>query len=190
MLTFVSTNRRKKAQVERMCAEFGITMSYTQLDTDEIQHHDPTIITLDKARKAFAQLQTAIVVNDDSWLIPALNNFPGAYMKYVTEWFSPEDFINLLAPYNDRTVILYRVTCFKDDQTEKIFTSQPTGHFLDTPYMPKKEHFLSHTRVITLREDQKSIAQAWEEGLHGADRDDIWTQFAHWYTDYTKSGKI
>jgi XTP/dITP diphosphohydrolase len=190
MITFVSTNLRKIAQVKQMSEEFGIPVAYTQLDTDEIQHDDPVVISADKARKAYQQLQRPVIVNDDSWLIPALNNFPGAYMKYVSSWLTSDDFLNLIAPYPNRTAILYRVTCYKDAQVEKLFTSQLTGHFVDRAYAPKKEKFLSHTLVITLRNDEKTVAQAWEEGLHGADRDDIWTQFAHWYTDYTKSGKI
>ena len=82
-ITFVTGNSRKFEEASSVLQQYGVTVEQLQLDIDEIQHHDPLEITKAKACAAYQKAGRPVVVNDTSWKIPALNGFPGGYMKDV-----------------------------------------------------------------------------------------------------------
>ena len=94
-ILFVTGNNRKIKEAQSSCDLFEIKVVSQPLDIDEIQDHDPIKITKRKAEDAFSQIKAPLIVNDAFWSIPALNGFPGGYMKDITEWFEAQDFINL-----------------------------------------------------------------------------------------------
>ena len=86
---------KKFNHAKESLAKFGVDLEQKDLDIDEIQSDSISKIAEDKAKKAFAILQEPLVVSDSGWEIPALNNFPGPYMKYVNHWFSVRFFSGL-----------------------------------------------------------------------------------------------
>ena len=90
---FVTGNAEKMLIAQTVCSSSGINVEQVIIEIDEIQGEDPMIIVQDKARRAYEGLAKPIVVSDDSWDIPALNGFPGPYMKSMNKWFKSEDFL-------------------------------------------------------------------------------------------------
>ncbi|MDO4712451.1 MAG: non-canonical purine NTP pyrophosphatase [Candidatus Saccharibacteria bacterium] len=82
-IAFITGNPRKAEEATAVLATYDVAVEIMALDIDEIQHHDPLEITKAKARAAYQKAKRPIVVNDVSWEIPALNGFPGGYMKDV-----------------------------------------------------------------------------------------------------------
>ena len=54
---------------------------------------------------ASQRLNSPVVVTDAGYNIEALNGFPGPFIKYVNEWFSAEDYLNLMRDKLNRRVV-------------------------------------------------------------------------------------
>lgn len=120
-ILFATRNARKLGEARLGCQLFGLSIEQADVVFHEIQSKDPVEIAVHKSRQAFDQLREPVVVADTFWTIPALNGFPGAYMKEVTRWFGPQDFINLLQPYQDKRVCFTETVVYRDDDRHRIF---------------------------------------------------------------------
>src|SRR5680860_226433 len=103
-IVLVTSNIRKLSEAKAALKDFDIEVQNKQFDIDEFQACDPVIIAKHKAKEAFRLAREPIVITDTSWGIPALNGFPGGYMKDVASWLTPTDFLNLLKNKEDRSI--------------------------------------------------------------------------------------
>ncbi len=82
-LTFITTNKTKFEEVERIMSEFGVELE--QLDMSYEEDHDKgmTEIAKESAKKMAERLQKPVLVDDTGVFIDAYNNFPGPLAKFV-----------------------------------------------------------------------------------------------------------
>ena len=161
----------------------GIDLEQVFIDIDEIQGEDAEVILADKARKAFESLGVPVLVSDDSWSIPALKGFPGAYMKSINHWFEPLDFLNLMTGKEDRTIYLDQYLAYIDGNEIMTFTKRLRGVIVDSP---KGDTGPPIMRIVELEDDGMTIAEAYDAGLanrKGAERD-AWKDAAVWYSSH------
>lgn len=178
IISFATTNIEKLLIAQTVCGQAGIDIQQELIDIDEIQSEDPELIVKDKVMRAYSSLGKPVVVSDDSWDIPALKGFPGAYMKSMNTWFTGDDFMRLMDGIEDRTVILHQYLAFYDGNKVEIFRNDITGkiikeirgHNLKSPNMS----------VIVLDADNgKTIAEVFEQGEEAVidrymSRRDVW----------------
>ena len=107
-IKYVTGNKIKINYANNQLNKFGIEIEQVVLDVHEIQSLEKFAVAEDKAKKAFAILNEPFFVTDTFWEIPALNGFPGAFMKYINNWFVPQDILNLMKDKNDRRGMLER----------------------------------------------------------------------------------
>lgn len=176
-LIYVTSNASKIFYAKRYLEPEGIEVIGQDLDMAEMQSHSGEDIIRHKAEQAFAAFQKPLIVSDHFWSISALKGFPGAYMKHVNKWLSPEDFVNLMKPYSDRTVYLEEHMCFIDKNQQKLFYGSIKGKVLDEIKGKKEQGFRS---IISLRKDNKSIAECWNENVDAVDHSQIWKDLAEW----------
>ncbi len=178
-IIFSTGNLAKLNDAVEACSAFDIKIIHTKLDIDEIQSHNPIQIALHKARTAFNLIDKPIVVNDSFWVIPALNGFPGGYMKDITEWFKAEDFINLMQDKTDRRVCITECIAYKDATTEKLFTKDFWGEMSDKSFGAG----VSIEQVAIFK--GKTLGQHHQSGNTAFDaKDYIWNDFAEWFSKY------
>lgn len=132
-LVFVTGNEKKRREAQAAFRLHDISLSFEKVTLDEIQHHDPLEVACRKARDVYDLLQKPLLINDTAWTIPALNGFPGVYMKDVAGWFTPEDFIALLAHHDDRRICVIETVIYKDKSTEQVFQKEFWGEVAQTP---------------------------------------------------------
>lgn len=179
-LLFATGNQRKLLEANAAGKKHGLTFKPIEIDIHEIQHHDPLEVTKQKARSAWGQIGKPVVVNDTSWNIPALNGFPGAYMKDVAEWFNPEDFLALIKNKRDMRVCCIETTVYKDGNTEKLFTKQFWGKFAIEP----KGSGNSIEQVAIF--NGKTLGEYRDRNELAFDSDDYaWKDVVDWYINYT-----
>lgn len=161
----------------------GIDLEQVVIKVDEIQGEDPGVIIADKARKAFAILSHPLLVSDDSWSIPALNGFPGAYMKSVNHWFEPVDFINLMKDKADRTVYFDQRLVYVDKNDIVTFNQRSKGIIAEKP---KGETGPPIMRVVELEDDGMTIAESFDTGLINQKdaRCYVWKEAAEWFASH------
>lgn len=155
---------------------FGVSVQRVDVDFQEIQSKDPIEIALNKSVQAFKQLRRPVVVADTFWKIPALNGFPGAYMKEVTRWFGPQDFIRLLSPYTDRRLCFTETVVYRDKNQPRVFSGEYWGVMSLTP----RGEGLSIEQVAEF--NGETIAERRNHGKYSHEPEEfVWSDFAEWY---------
>lgn len=136
-------------------------------------------IAINKAKQAFETLKIPLFVSDHGWAITALNGFLGPYMKYMNEWLTSQDFLNLMQNHEDKTIIKHEVICYVDDKQIKYFVSEMPGKFLSEI----RGEGLPAMRVVSLLSSGKSVAECREERINSYEENPIWGEFANWLTE-------
>lgn len=182
-ITFATGNARKIAEAKRTFDQYNVELSTVAVDIDEIQHTDPAEITKAKARAAYEVIHQPVVVQDTSWSIPALGGFPGGYMKDTANWWQAQDWMNIMAPYNDRRIIcLEHVAYFDGDSLhhfeasyEEVFVDEPRGS-TDGNNSLEQSISLNGSETFAEMHDRGNLASAAEECEH-------WRLFAEWFSN-------
>lgn len=178
-IIFSTGNARKLGEAQAACSPFGIKIVQELYDIDEIQSHDPRKISLHKVESAYEIANQPVVINDAFWELPALNGFPGGYMKDVAEWFAPDDFIRLLQGKEDRRVCLTECIVYKDAHTTKQIVKQFWGKIAETPR--GSGNSIEQVAVF----NGATIGERKQKGEPAfAPEDYVWHDFAKWYARY------
>lgn len=180
-LIFSTGNETKFSNAQEICDLYKIQLDQNKLEIDEIQGEDPEKIVTDKVNKAYDLVKKPVIVSDDSWMIPGLNGFPGAYMKSINHWFQPQDIINLTKSLTDRRVFLVGYLAYMDADGVKVFSQKKEGYLLTEP---RGETEPSSRKVISMLCDEGlSIAEVYDSGMDRKDRDvsGVWREFAEWF---------
>lgn len=182
---FATTNTEKLLIAQTVCAAADITVETVSLDIDEIQGEDSEVIIRDKARRAFEAFGKPVVVSDDTWDIPALNGFPGAYMKSINHWLTPQDFLRLMTGIEDRRIILHQLLAHTDGTVTTIFKNDLHGQIINEA-RGKNSTSANMTVVVLDTDNGKTIAEVFETGSQAVvdrykNRPDVWHSFIEWY---------
>ncbi len=105
-LAYVTGNELKFKVALRSLQGSGILLERKSLDVPEIQSSRVEEIAEWSAVWASQQLDQPVVVMDAGYYIEALNGFPGPFVKFVNEWFSDEDYLNLLHGKSNRRIAI------------------------------------------------------------------------------------
>lgn len=170
---------------QTVCSQAGISVEQATVEIDEIQSENAKVILEDKVRRAYAKLSKPVVVSDDSWNIPALNGFPGPYMKSINHWFTPQDFLRLMDGVTERTIILHQYLAYYDGKTMQTFTNDIRGHIIHEA-RGKNDRSPSMAVIVLDNDNGKTIAEVFEQGRDAIveryiARRDAWHDFADWY---------
>lgn len=178
-ILFATTNKRKLNEAKAAFKDFGIKVDQIELDINEIQSKDAKYISLHKAESAFRLVHKPVVITDTSWKIPSLKGFPGGYMKDISSWFEPEDFINLIKNKNDKRISFTECIVYKDSLNTKIFSEEYWGIISDKP----RGKGNSIERVAEFK--GFTIAEKYDNGEFSHDpKEYVWYSLAKWYSKY------
>lgn len=177
-ILYVTSNDRKFNSAKTLMSSLGIEITQAKVDIPEIQSDSLEEIAIDKAERAFKILKHPLFINDAGWIIPALNGFPGPYMKFINQWFTPDDFINLMQGQKNRQVILRDTIVYVDKEGTKIFSYDNKGVMLRK--IRGKEGPPSN-KVISLSDSGLSISEENEKGIFFLESErKIWEEFSTW----------
>ena len=180
---FATTNARKIYEANETLSAYDIAVTPIQLTIDEIQHADPAEITKQKAITAFEAAGKPVVVSDTSWSIPSLGGFPGGYMKDVSAWLQPHDWLALMNQYEDRTIECHEHLAYYDGTTLQHFVSIYSGQIAREAFVPRKP--TDSIECVTILYGDKTMAEQIEAGEVASAGEELyhWQQFAKWYND-------
>lgn len=180
-LIYVTTNETKFKHAAFMVAPAGITLVQRPMDMQEIQSNDGEAITRHKAQQAYEKFKQPLVVNDDTWSVPGLDGFPGAYMKQVNEWFTPKNWLDLTRDLDDRRIILHQNVVYQDEHGQHYFVRDIEGQLLPAA---RGQHKLTHLTVMSFKDDGLSSAEhiARNEPEIDPSTPTGWHLFTDWFT--------
>lgn len=177
-LTYITGNKHKFETAQRFLKLQGIEITQEELGIDEIQSDSIEEVAQDKAKKAYDLLKKPLFVSDSGWYVAALKGFPGPYMKYMNQWFSPEDFVNLWSKYQDREVVLRQALIYIDEDQIKTFIYDSPGIILNEI---RGQTGIPSDRVISLSHTGLSIAEEKEgKGFSITGEEKLWEEFVNW----------
>lgn len=190
VLDFATGNAEKFAIARDACMEADIGLHQLQLAIDEIQGEDMTAIAVDKAKRAYAIHQQPLIISDDSWAIPGLGGFPGAYMKSINHWFGVQDLLNLTRDLEDRRICLTQTIVYIDATQTKVFSADNWGVLLKEGRGVAGK--ATHKLVALNGDNGKTIGEMLDSGSNHTTRGaaDIWHTFARWFKSDINSGKV
>ena len=184
-LVLVTGNKIKIAEATEVAREFGVEFEARKIEVEEIQDRDAVRVTQAKARRGYEVAGEPVMVHDSSWEIGDINGFPGAYMHDVAEWFSPADWMRLMAGREDRSIRLVQNIVYFDGAREQVFRSESVGRFVDEP---KGIDGNSIDKMVSFSEDGRTLAECHDEaGLVVRDKNmQVWIDFFKWYGEGAK----
>lgn len=130
-VTFVTGNPEKARNFSR---QMGADIPHHNVDVDEIQTLDVYKIVEHKAKEAYKQLKTPVLVEDVQFSMNVLGNLPGPFIKYfVLAENGGEKMCRMLDGFKDRGVTESCVYGYFDGKTMQYFESELRGVAAEHP---------------------------------------------------------
>jgi len=101
-ITFITKNKRKFERAKKIFESEGLQIKHLPLDTIEIQTDNNADIVTYSLQGLGCTLKKPLVQEDVGFYIPALNGFPGPYIKYVNKWLDPKYILKLMGKIKNR----------------------------------------------------------------------------------------
>ena len=122
----VTSNAGKAAEV---AAFFGglLEVDHIALEVPEHRSDDVAEIARGKARYAYEQLNTPLIVDDTGFFIDALNGFPGPYAAYVLNSIGNAGILKLMEGITDRNARFTTGIAYADERGIEVFTGTLEG---------------------------------------------------------------
>lgn len=127
-IVFATSNAGKVATLQNHLSRAGLdtVIVQKQLDLIEPQADTPEEIARVKARQAYEELGSAVLVDDSSFHITALNGFPGPYIKPMLATIGVEGIMQLMEGRRDRSAAFLSSLVYIDDSgIEHVFADDP-----------------------------------------------------------------
>jgi len=133
-LIYVTGNKVKFDVAYEVFLNTGIALSQKKLSTPEIQSKSVQEVAKYSAAWASKELNKPVFVTDAGFFIEALNGFPGPFIKFVNQWFSAEDYVNLMQGKTNRTIIIQDCLAYCHPGEEPmVFTGEYRGQLASEP---------------------------------------------------------
>ena len=130
----------------------------------------------DKAEQAYLHFQQPVLVNDDTWSIPALRGFPSTGMKLCNDFLLAEDWLRLMNSITDRRIFLVSHYGFHDGKSVHVLTNTVERVILQEA---KGKHVKSPClEVIGRLNSDRSDAEEITAGKKKVEHLDFWQELA------------
>lgn len=101
-LTFITGNAGK---AKYLSDYFHLPVDHVRLDLNEIQSLDLKEVVEDKARRAYEEIKTPVLVEDVSLSFSALKGLPGPLIKWFLQALGNEGLCHVLDRFYDRSAL-------------------------------------------------------------------------------------
>jgi non-canonical purine NTP pyrophosphatase (RdgB/HAM1 family) len=128
-VTFITGNQNK---ADYLAKYLGEPINHKKLDLEEIQSLDLSEVVERKARDAYEQVKSPVVVDDVSVEFKALGRLPGTFIRWFLDDIGPDAICRLLDG-KDRSAIARCAICYFDGTTLRIFEGISEGTIAKKP---------------------------------------------------------
>lgn len=129
-ITFITGNPSKAEQLAR---HLDYPVEHRKIDLPEIQSLDLREIVEHKAREAYRQVGTPVLVEDTSLIFHALGKLPGPLIKWFLTELDNEGLCQLLNGYADRSATASVCVGLYDGTELHIFEGERKGTIAESP---------------------------------------------------------
>ena len=146
----VTSNAGKAAEV---AAFFGglLEVDHVALEVPEHRSNDIAEIARGKARYAYSQLNTPLIVDDTGFFIDALDGFPGPYAAYVLNSIGNAGILKLMEGISDRNARFTTGIAYADERGIEVFTGTLEGKITSVPGGTTDSGTIRSSRLVKRR---------------------------------------
>ncbi|WP_324021859.1 hypothetical protein GC090_20270 (plasmid) [Pantoea sp. JZ29] len=119
MIHFITGNSEKFKDARRHFDSCGINLKQTIMFVPEIQAEHANEVCKRKAEYVSGRINLPFFVEDSSFHIPALKEFPGVYVKYVLETLGTEGLLKVMSGIKNRECYFRSCICYYNEKKEK-----------------------------------------------------------------------
>ncbi len=160
-IIFATSNAGKAKTLARRLDPTKYRVVQKQLDISEIQADSALEIAVFKAQYAFAHTRQPVIVQDSSFHIHALNNFPGPYVKFINETLEPDGIIKLMQGVEDRSCHFEQALAYADANGVQSFVHQShPGRLADQVFDDDSDHAWSALWKIYIPPGSRKVLAA------------------------------
>lgn len=168
-LIYITGNKFKILTAKKILEPLNIEIEAKKIDCPEIQADSIEEVAKYSSKYASEYLKENTLKNDSGLVIPALNNFPSAYTKYVEETIKEDGILKLMEGIKNREAYFIEVLAYTEygkepvvfvSKTEGTIDIKKTGEFgwsYDKIFIPKGE-----TKTLACFEDDERW-KFWDE---------------------------
>ena len=129
-LNFITSNPAKVKMAAERLEKYGVSVSQTSLELEEVQSFDVAEVAEKKVRQAMPKLTEPFFVEDSGFYIKALKRFPGPMVKSIMTALGDERVTKLVGPNDSHEVEVISVIAYGNPATDTTKTFQ--GSYLGT----------------------------------------------------------
>ncbi len=122
-----------KGKLREMRLLLGARLESTDVDLPEIQEIEARKVAQDKARRAYGMIGRPVLVEDSGLYIKALNNFPGALVKWLTMSVGNEGICRIVDCFDDRSAYAEACLTLYDGGKMRTFVGRVDGQIAKEP---------------------------------------------------------
>ena len=127
-LIFITGNRGKFLEAQKLLKEFGIELEQVDLDITEPQADSLEEVVRKCAEEALKIVKENFIIDDSGLFIKSLNGFPGVYSSYVYKTIGYKGILKLLSDLTDRSAYFMTALAYGEPRGElKIFSGRVDG---------------------------------------------------------------
>jgi len=131
-LYFVSKNRFKHAEAQKILAPSGVRVESVDVDIAELQTIDTVKLVKDKATKAFEHVGRRLFVEHTGLYLDLLGGFPGGLTQIFWDTLRKDRFSSLFA--SEESKVIARTTiAYVDGKRMYLFEGETTGKIVSPP---------------------------------------------------------
>ena len=131
-ICFVTGNKSKFLEAASVLKTTGIRVVQKDLELVEPRGESQEEVVKEKARQAFENVGSPVMVDDTGIYFNAFENFPGTYTKFLINKIG-YDGINRLLSGLDRTAYFQTSVCYYDGKEFRVFSGRWEGTIKDSP---------------------------------------------------------
>jgi XTP/dITP diphosphohydrolase len=131
-LVVVTSNPHKAHEVAAFFSGI-VSVTHVALECPELRSNDVGEIAREKAKYAYGELSTPLIVDDTAFEIDALNGFPGPYAAFVLDSIGNAGILRLMEGVKDRGARFTTAIAFADADGVRVFSGTIDGTITTAP---------------------------------------------------------
>ncbi len=127
---FVTGNKAKVLWLERFLEQ---EVDSHRLHLEELQSFDNSVIVEHKAKQAYQEINTPVLVEDTSLVFHAFGQLPGPYVKWFMQEVGLDGMCRMLDNFDDRTATGCVTYGYYDGQSLQVIENKVAGKIASEP---------------------------------------------------------
>lgn len=189
-ILFVTSNKGKVEWAKDRLKKFNIELIQKSISLEEPRCIAVEDIAAFKAQKVAETVKEPFIIEDSSFCIETLNNFPATHINLVLKTIGINGICKLMKDEPNRNVNFKSALIFKDGNTQKIFICNDGGILADSPRGNNLHNFNDLFRIFIPKGFNKTLAEMsdleYSQYEQKIESQDHYVQFAKWLNEKYK----